>query len=78
MLVAVLVAVPESLPLDRRHSGRLRAFAVAGRQVLANRRYVGSSARSVRHAAAAGGRLLLRADDRSGPDDRQRRCAGLG
>jgi MFS transporter, DHA1 family, multidrug resistance protein len=41
MLIAVLVAVPESLPPDKRHSGGLRAFAVAGRQVLANRRYVG-------------------------------------
>ncbi len=41
MTVAVLVAVPESLPAERRHGGGLRAFAVAGRQVLANRRYVG-------------------------------------
>ncbi|MFB9356643.1 multidrug effflux MFS transporter [Actinoplanes nipponensis] len=41
MLVAVLVAVPESLPPPQRHSGGLRAFAVAGRRVLANRRYVG-------------------------------------
>ncbi|WP_250031320.1 multidrug effflux MFS transporter [Paractinoplanes maris] len=41
MLVAVLVAVPESLPADRRHGGGLRAFAVAGRQVLGRRRYVG-------------------------------------
>jgi len=41
MVLAVLVAVPESLPPERRHSGGLRAFAVAGRQVLANRRYVG-------------------------------------
>ena len=41
MLVAVLVAVPESLPPEQRHGGGLRAFAVAGRQVLANRRYVG-------------------------------------
>ncbi|MEV0563667.1 multidrug effflux MFS transporter [Dactylosporangium sp. NPDC050588] len=41
MVVAVLVAVPESLPPQRRHGGGLRAFAVAGRQVLARRRYVG-------------------------------------
>jgi DHA1 family bicyclomycin/chloramphenicol resistance-like MFS transporter len=41
MTAAVLVAVPESLPPERRHGGGLRAFAVAGRQVLANRRYVG-------------------------------------
>jgi len=41
MLLAVLAAVPESLPPDRRHGGGLRAFAVAGRQVLTQRRYVG-------------------------------------
>jgi DHA1 family bicyclomycin/chloramphenicol resistance-like MFS transporter len=41
MTVAVLLAVPESLPPERRHGGGLRAFAVAGRQVLAQRRYVG-------------------------------------
>jgi DHA1 family bicyclomycin/chloramphenicol resistance-like MFS transporter len=41
MVLAVLVAVPESLPADRRHGGGLRVFAAAGRQVLANRRYVG-------------------------------------
>jgi DHA1 family bicyclomycin/chloramphenicol resistance-like MFS transporter len=41
MLVAVLVAVPETLPRQRRHSGGLRTFAVAGRQVLRNRNYVG-------------------------------------
>ncbi|WP_309238412.1 multidrug effflux MFS transporter [Actinoplanes aureus] len=41
MVVAALAAVPESLPPERRHGGGLRAFAVAGRQVLANRRYVG-------------------------------------
>ncbi|MEU8821548.1 multidrug effflux MFS transporter [Actinoplanes sp. NPDC048796] len=41
MLVAALVAVPESLPRERRHGGGLRSFARAGRQVLANRRYVG-------------------------------------
>ncbi|MEJ3748151.1 multidrug effflux MFS transporter [Actinomycetes bacterium KLBMP 9797] len=41
MVVAVLVAVPESLPAQRRHGGGLRAFAVAGRQVLTRRRYVG-------------------------------------
>ena len=41
MTVAVLVAVPETLPREQRHGGGLRSFAVAGRQVLANRRYVG-------------------------------------
>lgn len=41
MLVAVLIAVPESLPVERRHGGGLRAFAVAGRQVLGRRRYAG-------------------------------------
>jgi DHA1 family bicyclomycin/chloramphenicol resistance-like MFS transporter len=41
MLVCVLVAVPETLPPDRRHGGGLRTFARAGRQVLRNRRYVG-------------------------------------
>src|SRR3954466_1366824 len=41
MTMSVLVAVPESLPPERRHGGGLRAFAVAGRQVLAQRRYVG-------------------------------------
>jgi len=41
MTLAVLLAVPESLPPEYRHGGGLRAFAVAGRQVLANRRYVG-------------------------------------
>jgi MFS transporter, DHA1 family, multidrug resistance protein len=41
MTFAVLAAVPESLPPARRHRGGLRAFAVAGRQVLAHRRYVG-------------------------------------
>ncbi|WP_330186459.1 multidrug effflux MFS transporter [Dactylosporangium sp. AC04546] len=41
MLLAVLVAVPETLPPERRHSGGLRAFARAGRQVLARRNYVG-------------------------------------
>jgi DHA1 family bicyclomycin/chloramphenicol resistance-like MFS transporter len=41
MTVAVLVAVPESLPPERRHGGGLRAIAVAGRQVLGRRRYVG-------------------------------------
>jgi DHA1 family bicyclomycin/chloramphenicol resistance-like MFS transporter len=38
MVVAVLVAVPESLPPHRRHGGGLRAFAGAGHQVLARRR----------------------------------------
>ncbi|HET9646731.1 MAG TPA: multidrug effflux MFS transporter [Microlunatus sp.] len=41
MLVCVVVTVPETLPRERRHAGGLRAFAVAGRQVLRNRRYVG-------------------------------------
>jgi DHA1 family bicyclomycin/chloramphenicol resistance-like MFS transporter len=41
MTVAVLVAVPETLPPERRHGGGLRAFAVAGREVLRQRRYVG-------------------------------------
>jgi DHA1 family bicyclomycin/chloramphenicol resistance-like MFS transporter len=41
MLVAVLVAVPETLPQEKRHGGGLRNFAVAGRGVLQNRRYVG-------------------------------------
>jgi DHA1 family bicyclomycin/chloramphenicol resistance-like MFS transporter len=41
MLLAVLVAVPESLAPERRHGGGLRVFATAGRRVLANRRYVG-------------------------------------
>jgi DHA1 family bicyclomycin/chloramphenicol resistance-like MFS transporter len=41
MLLAVVAAVPETLPVERRHGGGLRAFAVAGRQVLGNRGYVG-------------------------------------
>jgi DHA1 family bicyclomycin/chloramphenicol resistance-like MFS transporter len=41
MSLAVLVAVPESLPPERRHGGGLRAFATAGREVLSQRRYVG-------------------------------------
>ena len=41
MLLAVLAGVPETLPPGRRHGGGLRAFAVAGRQVLGNRRYAG-------------------------------------
>jgi DHA1 family bicyclomycin/chloramphenicol resistance-like MFS transporter len=41
MAIAVLVAVPETLPRERRHSGGLRTFAAAGRQVLRNRSYVG-------------------------------------
>jgi multidrug resistance protein len=51
--VVMLVAVPESLPQDKRHSGGLRAFAVAGRQVLANRRYVGYLPGTSRRWAAA-------------------------
>ncbi len=41
MTIAVLLAVPETLPRQRRHGGGLRAFAGAGRQVLRNRSYVG-------------------------------------
>jgi DHA1 family bicyclomycin/chloramphenicol resistance-like MFS transporter len=41
MSLAVLVAVPESLPPVRRHGGGLRSFLVAGRQVLGRRSYVG-------------------------------------
>jgi DHA1 family bicyclomycin/chloramphenicol resistance-like MFS transporter len=41
MVVAVLAAVPETLPPDRRHGGGLQTFARAGRQVLRNRHYVG-------------------------------------
>jgi DHA1 family bicyclomycin/chloramphenicol resistance-like MFS transporter len=41
MVVAVLIAVPESLPLQRRHGGGLRAFAITGGKVLARRGYVG-------------------------------------
>ncbi|GAA1844287.1 multidrug effflux MFS transporter [Microlunatus capsulatus] len=41
MAACVLAAVPETLPPARRHSGGLRAFVRAGREVLRNRRYVG-------------------------------------
>jgi hypothetical protein len=41
MTVCVLIAVPETLPPDRRHGGGLRTFARAGRQVLRSRHYVG-------------------------------------
>ena len=41
MTLAVVVAVPESLPPERRHGGGLHSFLVAGRQVLGNRSYVG-------------------------------------
>jgi MFS transporter, DHA1 family, multidrug resistance protein len=41
MTLAVLVAVPESLPPQRRHGGGLRSFLVAGREVLGHRSYVG-------------------------------------
>jgi DHA1 family bicyclomycin/chloramphenicol resistance-like MFS transporter len=41
MALCVLVAVPETRPARRRHTGGVRAFATAGRQVLRHRRYVG-------------------------------------
>ena len=41
MIIAVVVAIPETLPREQRHGGGLRTFAVAGRQVLRNRSYVG-------------------------------------
>jgi DHA1 family bicyclomycin/chloramphenicol resistance-like MFS transporter len=41
MTLSVFLAVPESLPVERRHSGGLARFAVAGRQVLGKRSYVG-------------------------------------
>ena len=41
MIIAVLVAVPETLPADRRHAGGLRTFVTTSREVLRNRRYVG-------------------------------------
>ncbi|HEU5485126.1 MAG TPA: MFS transporter, partial [Microlunatus sp.] len=41
MIICVLLAVPETLTRKRRHAGGLRSFAVAGRQLLRNRRYVG-------------------------------------
>jgi DHA1 family bicyclomycin/chloramphenicol resistance-like MFS transporter len=41
MTLCVLAAVPESLPPERRHGGGLRTFAIAGREVLGQRRYVG-------------------------------------
>jgi DHA1 family bicyclomycin/chloramphenicol resistance-like MFS transporter len=41
MTGCVLIAVPESLPPARRHRGGLVAVAVAGRQILGRRRYVG-------------------------------------
>ncbi len=41
MILAVLVAVPETLPVERRHGGGLRAFVTNGRQVLRQRRYIG-------------------------------------
>ena len=41
MIVAVLLAVPETLPAEKRHGGGLRVFVTSGRQVLRNRRYVG-------------------------------------
>ncbi|GAA3250232.1 multidrug effflux MFS transporter [Dactylosporangium siamense] len=41
MAVAVALAVPESLPPERRHGGGLRAVMTAGGAVLGQRRYVG-------------------------------------
>jgi DHA1 family bicyclomycin/chloramphenicol resistance-like MFS transporter len=41
MAAAVYLAVPESLPPERRHAGGLRAFATAARAVLAQRRFAG-------------------------------------
>jgi DHA1 family bicyclomycin/chloramphenicol resistance-like MFS transporter len=41
MAVAVLVAVPETLPPERRHGGGLGTFVGSARQLLRNRRYVG-------------------------------------
>jgi DHA1 family bicyclomycin/chloramphenicol resistance-like MFS transporter len=41
MTVSVLLAVPESLPPERRHGGGFSAFAVAGREVLGRRSYLG-------------------------------------
>jgi MFS transporter, DHA1 family, multidrug resistance protein len=41
MALAVLLAVPESLPVAQRHGGGLHSFATASRQVLGHRRYLG-------------------------------------
>ncbi|MFK4088399.1 multidrug effflux MFS transporter [Kribbella sp. NPDC020789] len=41
MTSAAAIAVPESLPRERRHAGGLGSFRRAGRVVLANREYVG-------------------------------------
>ena len=41
MTIAVLIAVPETLPPGQRHSGGLQTFATAGREVLRNRSYLG-------------------------------------
>ncbi|MFJ3027559.1 multidrug effflux MFS transporter [Curtobacterium sp. NPDC087080] len=41
MLIAALVAVPESLPREQRHAGGLRTFAHAAKEVLGQRRFVG-------------------------------------
>jgi DHA1 family bicyclomycin/chloramphenicol resistance-like MFS transporter len=41
MVVAVLLAVPESLPAERRRTGGLRTLTVAAREVLGRRRFVG-------------------------------------
>ena len=41
MTIAVFAAVPETLPVDRRHGGGLRTFVTAGAQVLRDSHYVG-------------------------------------
>ncbi|QDP99000.1 multidrug effflux MFS transporter [Microlunatus elymi] len=41
MTISIAIAVPESLPIQRRHGGGLRTFVRAGRQVLGHRSYVG-------------------------------------
>jgi DHA1 family bicyclomycin/chloramphenicol resistance-like MFS transporter len=41
MIAAAYLAVPESLPPERRHAGGLRTFAEDARAVLGNRQYVG-------------------------------------
>jgi hypothetical protein len=72
MAVAVLVAVPETLPPDQRHGGGLRTFAHAGREVLRNRRYVGylvvaGSAMGALFAYVATSAFVLAQSSRSDP-----------